>query len=180
MVNPCFVIGENMSEVFWLFFAFIFGMVLGSFTNVCIYRIPEKISLWTPPSTCPGCGGRIKGYDNIPVLSFVLLGGKCRNCKTKISMQYPMVEMFTGFIIALLYLKTGLTYDLLFLSAITVILITIAAIDYKTMIIPNGTIIALIAVSVIYTAARLIFPGSFIFPITWLEALIGFFAASVP
>lgn len=169
-----------MVDIFWLAFAFIYGMVLGSFTNVCIYRIPEKISLWAPPSTCPGCGYQIKWYDNIPVISYILLGGKCRKCKTAISMQYPMVEMLSGFIVALIYLKLGLSYDVLFLSAIVVVLITIAAIDFKTMIIPNGTVIALIIIGGLYTLARIIFPSEFVLPITWLEALIGFFAASVP
>ena len=169
-----------MFEIFWLVVAFIYGMALGSFANVCIYRIPEKVSLWSPPSTCPKCGYQIKWYDNVPVLSYLLLGGKCRKCKTKISMQYPMVEMFTGFLIALIYLKLGLSYDIIFLSAIIVVLLTIAAIDYKTMIIPNGTVIALIIIGGLYTVARIIFPQEFVISITWLEALIGFFAASVP
>ncbi len=169
-----------MIDIFWLVVAFIYGMVLGSFTNVCIYRIPEKISLWSPPSTCPGCGYKIKWYDNIPVLSYIFLGGKCRKCKTKISMQYPLIEMFTGFLVALIYLKIGLSYDVIFLSAILVVLLTIAAIDYKTMIIPNGTVIALIVIGGLYTVARIIFPQEFVISITWLEALIGFFAASVP
>jgi len=169
-----------MIEVFWLVFAFLYGMILGSFTNVCIYRIPAKVSLWAPPSTCPGCGNLIKWYDNIPVLSFIILGAKCRKCKTKISMQYPMVEMFTGFLVALIYLKVGLSYDMIFLPIILIVLITIAAIDYKTMIIPNGTVIALIIIGGLYTISRLIFPQNFMFSITWLEAIIGFFAASLP
>ena len=169
-----------MFEIFWLVFAFLYGMILGSFTNVCIYRIPENISLWAPPSTCPGCSNLIKWYDNIPVLSYIILGGKCRKCKTEISMQYPMVEMFTGFLVALIYLKMGLSYDMIFLPAIVVVLITIAAIDYKTMIIPNGTVIALIIIGGLYTISRLLFPSEFLMQITWLEALIGFFAASLP
>jgi len=169
-----------MIDVLWLVFAFLYGMILGSFTNVCIYRIPEKVSLWAPPSTCPGCGNLIKWYDNIPVFSFIILGAKCRNCKTKIAMQYPAIEMLTGFLVALLYIKTGLSYDMIFLPAIVVVLITIAAIDYKTMIIPNGTVIALIIIGGLYTIARLVFPQEFVIQITWLESLIGFFAASVP
>lgn len=177
---PCSAIGEDMIDISWLIFIFCFGLILGSFTNVCIYRIPEKISLWFPPSTCPGCSKHIKGYDNIPVLSYLILRGKCRNCKTKISMQYPMVELFTGILITLIYLKIGLSYDLVFLASIAVVLITIAGIDLKTMIIPNGTVISLIIIGGLYTIARIIFPSSFAIPITWLEALIGFFAASVP
>lgn len=169
-----------MFDIFWLVVAFIYGLILGSFTNVCIYRIPAKKSLWHPPSTCSGCGYQIKWYDNVPVLSYLLLGGKCRKCKTKISIQYPLVELFTGLVVAVLYLQFGLSYDMIFLPAVIIVLITIAAIDYKTMIIPNGTVIALIIIGGLYTAARLIFPGQFVMEITWLEALIGFFAASLP
>ena len=91
-----------------------------------------------------------------------------------------MVEAATGVLVALIYLKLGLTPDVLFLSIILVILLSIAVIDYKTMIIPNGTVISLIITGILYTAARLIFPQAFAIQITWLEALIGFFAASVP
>jgi leader peptidase (prepilin peptidase)/N-methyltransferase len=169
-----------MFEIFWLIVALVYGMVLGSFTNVCIYRIPEGISLWSPPSTCPKCGYQLKWYDNLPILSYLILGGKCRKCKTKISVQYPLVETATGVLVALIYLKLGLTPDVLFVSIILVILLSIAVIDYKTMIIPNGTVIALVVIGLLYTVARIIFPQAFAIQITWLEALIGFFAASVP
>lgn len=169
-----------MFEVFWMIFAFVYGLILGSFVNVCIYRIPENISLWTPPSTCPGCGYKLKWYDNIPVLSYIFLGAKCRSCKMKIAIQYPIVEILTGFIVALFYFKFGLSFDMIFLSAIIVVLITIAVIDYKTMIIPNGLVIALVIIGLFYIIASFIFPESFVISITWFESLIGFFAASLP
>lgn len=73
-----------------------FGLVIGSFLNVVVYRVPNGMSIVAPPSACPNCGSGIKGYDNIPVLSWVLLGGKCRSCAEPISRRYPLVELGTG------------------------------------------------------------------------------------
>src|ERR1039458_1355352 len=77
-------------------FAFVLGLIIGSFLNVCIIRIPEQKSIVMPASACPKCGAAIRPYDNIPVLSWVMLGGKCRACKTKISGMYPLVELQIG------------------------------------------------------------------------------------
>ena len=84
-------------------FALAIGLCVGSFLNVCIARMPEDRSVVSPPSHCPGCGAGIKAYDNIPVLSWVVLGGKCRNCKTGISPLYPTIELLTGLLSLLLY-----------------------------------------------------------------------------
>ena len=81
-----------------MIFAFVFGLTVGSFLNVCIYRIPLKKSIVTPPSSCTSCGNRIKFYDNIPVLSYLILWGRCRNCGVKFSMLYPTIELATGLI----------------------------------------------------------------------------------
>src|SRR5579862_4979264 len=75
---------------------FLFGLVIGSFLNVCILRIPADKSIVLPASSCPKCGKSIAPYDNVPVLSWLILGGKCRNCKTRISGMYPAVELLTG------------------------------------------------------------------------------------
>ncbi len=74
----------------------LFGLIIGSFLNVVIYRVPNKISIVTPPSACPHCHAEIKPYDNIPLVSWLLLRGKCRNCKAPISVRYPLVELATG------------------------------------------------------------------------------------
>ena len=79
---------------------FVFGAVIGSFLNVCIFRIPREKSVVTPPSACPSCGTHISFYDNIPILSYIILRGRCRNCKTEFSARYPFVE----FLNAALYL----------------------------------------------------------------------------
>ena len=89
------------------------GAVIGSFLNVCILRwgADPKQSVVRPPSSCPRCARRLVWYDNIPVLSYVFLTGRCRNCKKKISARYPLIEALSGTISALLYLKLGLTID---------------------------------------------------------------------
>ncbi len=79
------------------------GLVFGSFLNVCIYRIPENISLLWPASKCVNCSKRIVWYDNIPVLSYLFLGGKCRHCQHKISALYPIIEIITGIVFLLLF-----------------------------------------------------------------------------
>ena len=83
-------------ETLRIIFVIVIGLVWGSFLNVVIYRLPRGESLITPPSTCPSCGRRIKWYDNIPVLSYLFLGGKCRFCRNKISLIYPVVESLTA------------------------------------------------------------------------------------
>ncbi|MFO7610863.1 MAG: prepilin peptidase [Clostridia bacterium] len=169
-----------MLNVFLLVFSFLFGMVFGSFANVCIYRVPEKKSLWFPPSACLACGYRLRWHDNIPLVSYLMLGGKCRSCKTGISFQYPLIEMLTGFLFALIYLNFGFTLDTLFVFLIATVLVVIAGIDYKTMIIPNGTVLSLIIIGALYSVARLVLPGMFISEISIWDPVIGFFAASIP
>jgi leader peptidase (prepilin peptidase)/N-methyltransferase len=116
--------------------AFIIGLVIGSFLNVCIYRIPEGKSIISPPSHCPNCGERIKWYDNIPVISYLLLRGKCRNCGSPISIQYPLVELLTGFLTAAVVYKFGLTLTALYYAVFIWSLIVISLIDIKTMLVP--------------------------------------------
>lgn len=87
----------------------IFGIVIGSFLNVCIYRIPRKESIVVGASHCTRCGNRIKWYDLIPILSYLILLGKCRYCKEKISLQYPCIELVNGLAYLSIYLWLGLT-----------------------------------------------------------------------
>jgi leader peptidase (prepilin peptidase)/N-methyltransferase len=118
-------------------FAFILGAVIGSFLNVCICRLPENRSVIFPPSHCPKCDYRIPFYDNIPILSYLLLGGKCRSCKTRISLQYPLVELINGLLSLFLFLKfgSGLTFLLLFIFCSALVAVTF--IDLKHQIIPD-------------------------------------------
>jgi leader peptidase (prepilin peptidase)/N-methyltransferase len=136
-------------------FVFGFGLIIGSFLNVCIYRIPEKISLMWPGSKCINCDKPIVWYDNIPVLSYLLLMGKCRHCKDKISMVYPIIELMTGFIFLLLFhsvlvISGDLICVYIFYLVFCCLLIVGSVVDLGLYIIPNkitytGLILAPIA-----------------------------------
>ncbi|MCD6131490.1 MAG: prepilin peptidase [Candidatus Hydrothermae bacterium] len=116
---------------------FIFGAVVGSFINVCIYRIPRKESLLWPPSHCPYCGRKIKFYDNIPIVSYIILGGKCRYCGGRISLQYPLVEALTAFLFLGLYIKFRLSLAYLKFILLAASLVCISGIDLKEKTIPD-------------------------------------------
>lgn len=124
-------------ESFVYILSLILGAMVGSFLNVCIYRIPENVSLWWPPSTCPKCKTRIKFYDNIPVLSYLILRGKCRSCKTKISIQYPIIEALTSLLTLLVVYNFGLTYWTAVALFVTYSLIVLSVIDFRLFIIPD-------------------------------------------
>ncbi|MBI4713186.1 MAG: prepilin peptidase [Planctomycetes bacterium] len=123
---------------FILIFAFLFGLVFGSFFNVLIYRLPLGKSIIKPGSACPNCGNPIKWYHNIPVLSYIILGGRCAHCRVRISLRYPLVELLTG---ALFALTVGvysadiarLTITLYLVS----ILLVVTFIDFAHRIIPD-------------------------------------------
>ncbi|RCW85995.1 leader peptidase (prepilin peptidase)/N-methyltransferase [Halanaerobium sp. DL-01] len=118
-------------------YIFIFGLIVGSFLNVVIYRLPEGQSIIKPPSHCPQCKTKLKTFDLIPVLSYLAAGGKCRYCGSKISFQYPFVELLTGFFFSFTYLKFGISVELFIMLLLISALIVISYIDYKYMIIPN-------------------------------------------
>ncbi len=128
--------GESM-DILYQIFAFIYGLCIGSFMNVCIYRVPLNRSLIRPASACPRCGRPIPFYDNIPVISFLLLRGRCRNCGAGISARYPLVELLGGLTALAVVTRFGpslpaLVY-FLFISA----LIVVTFIDIDHRIIPD-------------------------------------------
>ena len=134
---------------------FLFGTAIGSFLNVCIYRIPlPDVSIHSPRrSFCPKCNETINFYDNIPILSYLLLRGKCRYCKTKISLIYPLVELATGILFLLVFHHFGLTLEFLLALAFIAVLLPISVIDARHYIIPNVIIVTgLILGSVIVCA----------------------------
>ncbi len=116
---------------------FILGLIVGSFSNVCIYRIPRNESIIYPASHCPKCRSNILAKDNIPLLSYILLKGRCRNCKSKISIQYPIVEFLTGLIYLIIYLIYGLSIQSLIYIILSSALIIIAFIDLNQQIVPD-------------------------------------------
>lgn len=144
---------------------FLFGACIGSFLNVCIHRIPLSKSVVHPGSSCPRCGAAIRAYDNIPILSWIVLGGKCRRCQAPISIRYPMVEALTGAAAWGLYAKFGPTptFGVLLLFVVALIVITFIDIDHQ--IIPNR--ISLPGIPVFFLLSYWI-PQT-----TWLDALLG-------
>lgn len=139
---------------FDLFIIYFFGvgLLLGSFFNVCIYRIPKGESIAFPPSHCTTCNARLKPWDLVPVFSYVFLRGKCRYCGEKISPRYAAVELFTGIIYTALYLKFGLSFDLLKYIILVSFLIIIGLIDYDTTDVYTVTTMGGIGCGVVLTA----------------------------
>ncbi len=148
-----------------LFFLFSLGAIVGSFLNVCIVRLPKRESLIRPPSHCPHCNKPIRFYDNIPIISYILLGGKCRYCKNRISPRYPVVEGLTGLMTVALFMRYGLTVQFLLLLLFSAALIIITFIDLSHQIIPDAISIPGIPCGI---GASLLIPT-----ISWLDSLLG-------
>jgi leader peptidase (prepilin peptidase)/N-methyltransferase len=110
----------------------IYGLLIGSFLNVCIYRIPNGESIIKPPSHCTSCGKRIKLYDLIPIVSYMILRGKCRYCGSKISVRYFFIEFLNAVIYILIYFRYGLSFEFFKYCILASFMIVIAVIDYKT------------------------------------------------
>jgi leader peptidase (prepilin peptidase) / N-methyltransferase len=128
--------------------AFLAGLLIGSFLNVCIYRLPRDLSVVQPRSFCPNCEKTIAWYDNIPVLSYLLLGAKCRGCRARIPIRYPLVELATAAAFAVCVAELGLTLAALKYALFAAILITLIASDFEERILPDeftlgGTLIGL-------------------------------------
>jgi len=117
---------------------FIFGTLIGSFLNVVIYRIPKGESIAFPASKCQSCQTPLKWYHNIPIFSWLFLGGKCGFCKDPISKQYPIVELLTGIIFLALYMKLGLVWYFPFIAASFASLFALVMIDFKYMAVPDN------------------------------------------
>ena len=158
---------SSVPDWIWILFIFTTGCCIGSFLNVVVYRLPRGKSIVTPPSACPGCGNLIKFYDNIPLFSWLILGGKCRNCKTKISVRYFVVELLTGCLfigLFLLYFHTNvrssmggfITDKCWFIFVLHLILISAfvaaSAIDLELWVIPIGLCWFVTAVGLIGSA----------------------------
>ena len=127
-----------MFNILIVIIIFIFGMCIGSFLNVCIYRLPESKSIADPPrSICPSCKNHIRFYDNIPVLSYIWLKGRCRNCNAPISFRYPLVELMNGIVAVALLFKFGLSVESLVYFVFISSLIVITFIDLDHQIIPD-------------------------------------------
>ncbi|GAA0818355.1 prepilin peptidase [Clostridium tertium] len=133
----------------------IIGLCIGSFLNVCIYRIPREESIAFPPSHCTSCGYELKAIDLIPVISYLFLKGKCRKCGKKISINYPLVELLNGVLYLLIFLRFGLSLSFVFYSLLTSLLIVISYIDLDSKYIYSSTTILGVVLAAIYIVVGL-------------------------
>jgi leader peptidase (prepilin peptidase) / N-methyltransferase len=130
---------------------FVLGLAFGSFLNVCIYRLPLGLSVVSPRSSCPGCQQPIRNYDNIPVLSWLILGGRCRKCKIKISPRYLVVELLTGAIFLACYAHFGETLATLKYCALGFLLLGLIFTDAETQLLPDKMTLPGLALGLIFS-----------------------------
>ncbi|MCX5774231.1 MAG: prepilin peptidase [Fusobacteria bacterium] len=139
---------------------FIIGLLFGSFYNVCIYRISEGKSVVWPASHCPKCQAKLKPWENIPIVSFVFLRGKCGHCKSNISFQYPVIEFITGVMFLSVYFKYDFTFDFYKTVILLSIVLIAVVIDIKKMILPDRLTLGMIVVGLILS----LFPSNMVDP----------------
>ena len=145
----------GLPDLFGYFFTFLFGATVGSFLNVVIHRVPLEKSIVFPNSACPKCGNSIKPYDNIPILSWLVLGAKCRYCKNPISWRYPAVELLTALIFTLVFWQIGLSSFLPVCLIFVSIMIALVFIDAEHMILPDVITYPLLIFAL---SVRIVFP----------------------
>jgi len=150
--------------------AFILGSIWGSFSNVCINRIPKNISILTARSFCLSCNKKINWYDNIPLFSFIILKAKCRHCSTKINLEYFLVELISAINFLVIFYFFGLSFESLLLIVLSVFFVIIFFIDLRHFIIPNELTFSLMALG--FIKSFLTNPSLFIFP-DYIQSLIG-------
>ena len=174
MLENLFALSNTLSTAPAIFIALssILGLLIGSFLNVAIYRMPKmmerewhknclelqgkeapaqtKLSLAKPRSACPKCQHQITALENIPIISYLLLGGKCKSCKTKISMRYPLVELLTGALLGFIAYQFGYTYITLFAWLFTLALITLTFIDFDTQLLPDDITLPLLWLGLLF------------------------------
>lgn len=148
---------------------FLYGIIIGSFVNVCICRIPKKESIVKVRSHCESCGYQLKWYDLVPLFSYLCLGGKCRKCRARISVQHPVIEVLNGFLYVLVFCVCGLSIESLLYCLTGSALLALSVIDFKTYEIPVGFNIFIGALGIV----RVITDYR-----NWLLYVIGFVAVS--
>ncbi|OGD19932.1 MAG: hypothetical protein A2Y69_09350 [Candidatus Aminicenantes bacterium RBG_13_59_9] len=146
-------------------FVAVFGLIWGSFLNVVIHRLPSGQSLFRPRSHCPQCLKPIRPYDNVPLLSFLILGGRCRYCRKRISLTYPLVELLTGACFLTLYRAFGLSHFFFAACLFTCALIVLGFIDFRHQILPDAVTLPGFGLAVAYAFLRE--------DMTWAQAMLG-------
>ena len=165
------------------FLVFLFGLCIGSFLNVCIYRLPQSKSIVHPRSMCPSCGTLIRFYDNIPILSYIALRGKCRYCKAPISFRYPVIEFISGILAVGIFIKYGIAFETVIYYTFVSILLVITFIDIDHQIIPDvitlpgipiffAASFALSEVTVVESILGILIGGGSLYLVAWLYHLL--------
>lgn len=165
-----------------LIFIIPLGLVIGSFLNVCIYRIPRGESIVFPGSHCASCNESILKRDLIPVISYIRLKGKCRSCGEHISLRYPLVEILTALVftqIYVMFVPKGEVWYTVFLAVFFCVLIVVSFIDFENGIIPDKIVLPGVVVGFLFNALGSNFSGSVKF-VSWSESLIGIVVGAVP
>lgn len=157
-------------EIVFYIVVFLYGIVIGSFLNVCIYRIPKKENIVKTHSHCMACGEKLRWYDLIPLVSYLFLGGKCRKCKSKISAQYPIIEAANGLLYVLVFAVKGFQPVSIIYCLFVSALLTLSVIDFRTYEIPLGINIMILTLGLIHLAMDLS---------NWLQYAIGLLSVSV-
>ncbi len=153
-----------------IFLVLSIGLIIGSFIAALTWRMPRNVSIAKGRSFCPQCRKKINWYDNIPVISFFLLGGRCRNCKLKISPRYPAIELSTAIVYGILLYKFGISFEFVYYAFLSTLLIAIFVIDLEHMLIPDKLVFLGILASLCYLTL-------FNFPLLFLYLTAGFVAA---
>lgn len=151
-------------------FVFLYGIVIGSFLNVCIYRIPKKESVVTVGSHCMSCNHKLAWYDLFPLFSFLFLKGRCRYCGTKLSAQYPLVEAVNGLLYVIVFAVHGWNLESVLYSLLVSALLVLSVIDYRTLEIPISVNAVILGIGIVHLVVDFE---------NWIHYIIGFFAASL-
>lgn len=172
LLRPSYIFDSPVMSAIFIVMTFIFGACIGSFLNVCIIRIPRGESLVKKSSHCMTCGEPIKWYDLIPILSWIILGGKCRGCKEKISGRYALVESLMGIIAVTALLRYGLSFGFIINIVYFALLVVIGFTDWDTQ---EMLVMELIGIAILAVPSFILTPSA-----TLVERLIGIFVISVP
>lgn len=158
-----------LPTIFFAIIIFLYGIIIGSFLNVCICRIPKKENIVTTRSHCMSCGYQLRWYDLIPLFSWLALGGRCRKCKAKISVQYPTIEALNGVLYLIVFLCYGVSIETLLYCLMASALLALSVIDFRTFEIPLGFNVFIAVLGLVRVLTDLT---------NWREYAVGFFAVS--
>ncbi|HXG57549.1 MAG TPA: prepilin peptidase [Thermoanaerobaculia bacterium] len=160
-------------ELFFPIYAFAIGAIVGSFLNVVIHRYPREESIVFPPSHCPSCDAKIRAWDNIPLLSFAILRGRCRTCRSPIPLRYPLVELANALFYLAIYQRTGPTLSFLPVAAIVSMTIVLIYIDLEIQILPDVIDLPGIVIGIAIGAFGLGAGSDLVLAASLLDSLLG-------